>query len=81
MYENGQLIGYTGLSQATVGFQAGGQGYSELLIFESKEALDKFKTGNFAFSAAATTVAVKSGRPARPNSRTASLLSSASMAA
>ena len=35
----------------SVGLQAGGQTFSELLIFESKDALERFKAGQFNFSA------------------------------
>lgn len=61
LYENGQMVGYCDLSQATVGFQLGGQSYSQIIAFENQDALAQFKSGNFAFSAQATAVAVKSG--------------------
>jgi lipid-binding SYLF domain-containing protein len=61
VYEQGAPVGWTDMSQATIGFQAGGQGYAELLVFQSKEALDQFKSGNFAFSANASGVAVTAG--------------------
>src|SRR5688572_28644725 len=40
VYQGGQMIGYADLSQATIGAQAGGQEFSELIVFESAEALD-----------------------------------------
>lgn len=61
LYQKGQAVGYCNLTQATIGFQLGGQSYSEIIAFETKEALDYFKTGNFAFDAQATAVALKSG--------------------
>ena len=61
VYQGGQLIGYADLRQATVGLQLGGQTYTELLAFENKEALDRFKSNSFAFSANASAVAIKSG--------------------
>lgn len=61
LYQNGAPIGYCDLSQATIGFQLGGQTYTEIIAFETREALDKFKSGNFAFGAQATAVALKSG--------------------
>lgn len=45
----------------SVGLQAGGQTFSELLIFESKDALDRFKAGQFNFSADASAVVIESG--------------------
>jgi lipid-binding SYLF domain-containing protein len=64
VFERGVLIGYCDLSQGTVGVQLGGQSYSELLVFENKNALDKFTSGEFAFDAQASAVALKSGASA-----------------
>lgn len=61
LYENGIQVGYCDLSQASIGLQLGGQGYSEIIVFENKAAVDKFKTGNFAFDAQASAVALRSG--------------------
>ena len=61
VYEQGVQVGWTEVSQATVGLQAGAQGYSELLVFQTKEALDDFKSGNFAFSGNASAVAATAG--------------------
>lgn len=61
VYERGRHVGYSDLSQASVGLQAGGQTFSELLIFESKDALDRFKAGQFNFSADASAVVIESG--------------------
>jgi lipid-binding SYLF domain-containing protein len=61
LYEGGRVVGYCDLSQATVGFQLGGQTYSEIIAFETKKAVETFKEGNFRFAAQATAVALKSG--------------------
>ncbi len=61
LYEHGEFVGYCDMSQATVGLQLGGQSYTEIIIFEKKAAIDNFKTGNFAFDAQATAVALKAG--------------------
>ncbi len=61
LYEGGNFSGYCDISQATIGFQLGGQAYTEIIAFSTPEAVEKFKTGNFAFDAQATAVAVKSG--------------------
>ncbi len=60
----GMAIGYADLSQASVGLQLGGQSYTEILVFETVNALDKFLLGNFEFSAQATSVALRSGEGA-----------------
>jgi len=61
VYERGQHIGYSDLSQGSVGLQVGGQSFSELLVFENKEALERFKAGRFGFAAGASAVLLKSG--------------------
>src|SRR5688572_5560042 len=58
VYEQGKMVGSTKMSQVTVGFQAGGQAYRELIFFENKEALDRFKSNKMEFSAQASAVAV-----------------------
>jgi len=61
VYKNGTQVGYTDLSQATIGLQLGAQSYTEILVFESVAALDRFRQGNYEFSSQATAVALKSG--------------------
>jgi len=64
LYEKGQMIGYCTLTQASIGLALGGQAYTEIIFFETQKALDRFKTGNFAFAAQASAVALKSGAAA-----------------
>jgi len=61
VYEQGSLVGYCKLTQATIGFALGGQTYRELLVFQTKDALNTFQSSNFTFSGNASAVAVKSG--------------------
>jgi lipid-binding SYLF domain-containing protein len=61
VYERGQHVGYSDLTQGSVGVQAGGQSFSELLVFENKAALDRFKAGQFGFTADASAVVLTSG--------------------
>ncbi len=64
LFESGTMTGYCDLSQGTIGFQLGGQAYSELIFFETKQALDRFKSGNFAFAAQVSAVAATAGASA-----------------
>jgi len=66
LYETGKdkPAGEVKLTQVTIGFQAGGQAYSELILFEDQTSLDNFKKGNFEFSAQASAVAVTAGASA-----------------
>jgi len=61
VYEQNQQIGYADVTQGSVGLQAGGQTYSELIVFENKEALDRFKKNQFEFGANASAVIAKTG--------------------
>jgi lipid-binding SYLF domain-containing protein len=64
VYEKGKLIGTSSLTQVTVGLQAGGQAYSEIIFFKDKKALDNFKSGKLKASAQASAVAVTAGAAA-----------------
>ena len=61
LYERGSIIGKAKLSQLSIGFQFGGQVYREVIFFESKADLDRFKENRFEFSAQASAVAVTKG--------------------
>ena len=61
VYEQGKMVGWADLSQATIGAQLGGQSFSELILFENKAALDNFRNGKIKFAANASAVAMKSG--------------------
>jgi lipid-binding SYLF domain-containing protein len=64
LYEGGSAVGFCDLSQATFGLQLGGQGYSEVIFFQTQESLVRFKSGNFAFAAQASAVAATAGASA-----------------
>ena len=61
VYQQGQLLGYADLSQGSIGLQLGGQTYSELIVFESQQALQNFKDNKMEFTANASAVALKEG--------------------
>jgi len=61
VFQNNTVIGKASLAQATLGLQAGGQQYQEIIFFENKTALDKFKSGKLKFSGQASAVALKEG--------------------
>ena len=61
VFEQGNVIGSSTLMQASFGLQAGGQQYTELILFENKAALDKFTNEKFKLSAGASAVALKTG--------------------
>ena len=64
VYSGGNWVGNTSMTQLTVGFQLGGQVYSEIIFFEDKRAFDEFTSGNFEFGAGASAVAITAGASA-----------------
>jgi lipid-binding SYLF domain-containing protein len=61
LYENGVVTAVVTLSQLSIGFQWGGQAYSEFLFFQNSTALGDFKNGNYELGAQASAVAVTAG--------------------
>ena len=61
VYEKGKYVGDTSMTQLSVGLQAGGQAFSQIIFFENKAAFDQFTSGNFEFGAGVSAVAIKSG--------------------
>jgi lipid-binding SYLF domain-containing protein len=61
VYEQGKLIGKTTLTAVTIGFQLGGQAFSEVIFFKDKTSLDDFTRGNFEFDAGVSAVALTAG--------------------
>jgi lipid-binding SYLF domain-containing protein len=67
VYKQGTPIGNSAMTQVTIGLQAGGQAYSQIIFFENEGALNDFTSGNFEFSAQATAVAITAGVSAEAN--------------
>ncbi len=53
VYEQNKYIGETAMTQASIGFQLGGTGFSQVVFFQDKRALTEFTNGNFEFGAEA----------------------------
>jgi lipid-binding SYLF domain-containing protein len=68
VYEQGKHIGDTSMTQATVGFQLGGSGFSQVVFFQDQRALSEFTKGNFEFSADASAVALTAAASASAKS-------------
>jgi lipid-binding SYLF domain-containing protein len=64
LFEKGQPVGYCSLTQASVGLAAGGQEYTEIIFFETPEAVNKFKASEFTLAAQASAVALRTGASA-----------------
>jgi len=64
VYQNNKVIGMAKLTQVSIGFQAGGQAYREVIFLESEKEMNRFKESKFEFSAQVSAVAVKAGASA-----------------
>lgn len=64
VYRHGHYIGDTTMNQVSVGFQAGGQAYSEIIFFQTRLDLARFESGKFALGAQASAVAITAGASA-----------------
>lgn len=61
VYKQGNVIGGSKMTQITVGFQFGGQEYSEVIFFENADSFNRFINNKYQFAAQASAVALKSG--------------------
>jgi lipid-binding SYLF domain-containing protein len=65
VYKGGKVTGETSLIKGSIGFQLGGQAFSEMIFFQDKRAYDEFTSGSFEFDAAASAVAITAGVQAK----------------
>jgi lipid-binding SYLF domain-containing protein len=61
VFEKRAYIGDARVSQVTIGAQLGGQTFSEVIFFETKDALDRFKQDKFEWAAGMSAVAAAEG--------------------
>lgn len=57
VYQNGKPVGKATVTKGTFGAQVGGQSYAELIFFQTPQALQEFKSGNYELSAGVSAVA------------------------
>jgi lipid-binding SYLF domain-containing protein len=67
VFAQGKYVGDASMSQLTVGFQLGGQAYSQIVFFKDQRAFKDFTSGNFAFGAEASAVAITAAAGAKAN--------------
>lgn len=65
VFEKNRMVGYCSMSQATLGFSFGGEFFREIIFFRDKRDLDKFRSGEFTFSAQVSGVALTAGAAAK----------------
>ena len=62
-----QAVGRTTVTQLSVGFQFGGQAFSQIIFLKDERAFKEFTSGEFAFGANAGAVAITAGVSAGAN--------------
>ncbi|MGD9331470.1 MAG: lipid-binding SYLF domain-containing protein [Desulfobacterales bacterium] len=65
VYRNRRVTGTTNLVHGSIGFQWGGQAFSQIIFFRDQRAYNDFTRGQFEFDAQASAVAVTAGAQAR----------------
>ncbi|MCG8636070.1 MAG: hypothetical protein MI863_19715 [Desulfobacterales bacterium] len=65
VYKQGALSGTVSLAKLTVGFQLGGQAFSQIIFFEDRRAYNEFTGGSFEFDASVSAVVITAGAQAK----------------
>ena len=65
VYAKGTYVGDTSVTEVSVGLQAGGEAFSEIIFFQDKRAFDEFTKGTFEFGAEAQAIAITSAASAQ----------------
>lgn len=76
VYEQGRYVGNVTMTQVSLGFQAGGQAFSQIIFLQDKRAFDEFTSGEFAFGAGVGAVAITSAATATASTTGASATAS-----
>ena len=61
VFKQGVHTGNVSMGQVTIGFQLGGQAYSQIILFKNADVYNEFTRGQFEFGADATAVALTYG--------------------
>jgi len=72
VFKGGSQTGTVSMGQLTIGWQLGGQAYSQLILFKNNDVYTEFTTGEFEFGAQATAVALTYGAGAEAGTKGAS---------
>ena len=81
VYRGGKVIGFSSTTDISVGLQAGGQSYSQVIFFQNPDALKKFTTAEFEFGASASAIAVQATAGAKASTEGTGAAASASKTA
>ena len=65
VYRQNQMIGYSSMTQASLGFSFGGEYFREVIFFNSEPEFNNFISGQYSFSGQVTGVALDKGVAAK----------------
>lgn len=68
VYEQGVYVGDSSMTQLSVGLQAGGQAYSQIIFFQDARSLSEFTSGSYEFGADIGAVAITAAASAHAGS-------------
>jgi lipid-binding SYLF domain-containing protein len=72
VFRQGKHSGNVSMGQITIGWQLGGQAYSQIILFKNADVYNDFTKGQFEFGADATAVALTYGAAAGASTKGAS---------
>jgi lipid-binding SYLF domain-containing protein len=78
VYAKGKHVGDSTMTQGSIGFQFGGQGYSEIIFFQDERAFLEFTGSNFEFGADVQAVVITAAATGQASTSGASAGASAS---
>ena len=61
VFQGGKVIGATTVTQVSIGFQLGGQAFSQIIFFRNKRDINRFTEGGFEFEASASAALINAG--------------------
>jgi lipid-binding SYLF domain-containing protein len=65
VYRGGRAVGKSTVIEGSIGFQAGGKAFSEIIFFQDERAYNRFTSGNFEFDATAQAIVITAGAQAQ----------------
>jgi len=65
VYRGDKVTGRVTMAKLSIGFQLGGQAFSEVIFFQDKRAYEEFVSGTFEFDAMTSAVAITAGAQAK----------------
>lgn len=69
VYKQGKISGTATLMKISVGFQLGGQAFSQIIFFQDKRAYNEFTSGNFEFDGSASAVVITAAAQAQASTQ------------